>query len=148
MKTYTSNTAAARVIHPGLIVADELDALSMDVTQASQVLGVRAADLQRLYAGESDITPAIAIALETLGSADAAFWLALQANFNAHPKRGGYRVGAGRRKRDLVSKQVRISAAPNEMTHIQSWLNAQANISEALAKLILQTASANSNPKK
>ena len=145
MKTYTSNTAAARVIHPGLIVADEMEALGVDATQA---LGISAADLQRLYAGESDIMPAIALSLETLGSADAAFWLTLQANYDAHPKRGGHRVGAGRKKRDLVSKQVRISAAPSEMTRIQNWLNAQANTSEALAKLILQTALADAKPKK
>ena len=133
------------MIHPGVIVADELEALGVDATHA---LGISAGELQQICAGESDITPAIAASLETLGSADAAFWLALQANFDTNPKRGGYRAGAGRKKRDLVSKQVRISAAPSEMTRIQSWLNAQANTSEALATLILQTASTDAKPMK
>jgi addiction module HigA family antidote len=137
MKIYSDNTNAARVVHPGYAVADELEALGIGNQQASQAFGITPKELQKLYLGEYDITQIIANALEQLGSAEASFWLALQHNYDMHPKRGGYRQGSGRKKKDFISKQVRISAPAEEMSKIQAWLEAQPNTSRALADLIL-----------
>lgn len=138
MNIYSNNDKAARVIHPGLAVLDELEALGMSQSKASKVLGLSKQALQQLCQGELDITPSIATALEQLGSGDASFWLALQQNYNLHPKRGGNRVGAGRKKKNFISKQVRISAPNEEMAKIEIWLKTQPNTSRALAALILQ----------
>ena len=139
MTTYQDNTKAARVIHPGFAVADELEALGVSQAKASKALRITKFELQQLCAGELDITPGIADGLEQLGSANREFWLQLQRDYNAHPKRGGARVGAGRKRKDFVSKQVRISAPPEDMARIQAWLEAQPNTSTALAELILKS---------
>ena len=137
MKIFENNQQAAHVFHPGLIVADEIQTLGLSPNKASLVLGISQADLQKLCNGELDITPNIASGLEQLGSGEAAFWLRLQQQFEAHPKRGGFRSGSGRKKKHFVSKQVRISASAEEMERIQVWLEAQPNTSTALAELIL-----------
>jgi addiction module HigA family antidote len=101
MTIHQNNALAARVIHPGFAVADELAALNVSQTKASKAFEISKTDLQKLCNGELDVTPAIAAGLERLGSAESAFWLQLQDNFNTHPKRGGARVGAGRKKKSL-----------------------------------------------
>jgi antitoxin HigA-1 len=137
MKIFENNQQAAHVFHPGLIVADEIETLGLSPKQASLTLGISQSELQKLCAGEFDITPSVAAGLEQLGSGEAAFWLRLQQQFDAHPKRGGFRAGSGRKKKHFVSKQVRISASAEEMERIRAWLEAQPNTSTALAKLIL-----------
>lgn len=137
MKIYSDNLSAARVVHPGFAVADELEALGIGVKKASKTLGIGSQELKQLCTGLLDITPSIANGLEQLGSAEAGFWLELQKDYTEHPKRGGSRIGAGRKKKDFISKQVRISAPPQEMQQIQAWLEMQSNTSRALAELIL-----------
>jgi addiction module HigA family antidote len=137
MKVYSDNLSAVRVVHPGLAVADELEALGITAKKASKIFGITQQELAQLCAGLLDITPSIANGLEQLGSAEAGFWLQLQKDYDQHPKRGGYRLGAGRKKKNFVSKQVRISAPPEEMQQIQAWLEMQNNTSQALAQLIL-----------
>lgn len=141
MKIYSDNKSAARVIHPSYAVVDELEALGISDSKAKKILSISTVELEQLRHGQLDINPQIATGLEQLGSTEAGFWLALQENYNTHPKRGGFRAGAGRKKKDFVSKQVRISAVPEEMSKIQAWLEAQPNISKALAELILKTVS-------
>ena len=138
MKIFENNQQAAHVFHPGLIVADEIETLGLSPKQASLALGISQTDLQKLFAGEFDITPGVAAGLEQLGSGEADFWLRLQQQFDAHPKRGGFRTGSGRKKKHFVSKQVRISASAEEMERIRAWLEAQPNTSTALAELILR----------
>jgi addiction module HigA family antidote len=137
MKIYTDNLLAAQFVHPGFIVEDELEALGVSAAKACKVFNISKEELQQLYDGEIDITPNIADGLEKLGSTESSFWLKLQDSYNTHPKRGGYRAGAGRKKQDFVSKQVRISAPVEEMERIQAWLDTQPNTSRALAELIL-----------
>ena len=137
MKIYSDNLKAAAVVHPGFAVADELEALEISELTASQALGISFEDLRLLCNGELNINQNIASGIEQLGSAEASFWLDLQHAYNLHPKRGGFRVGAGRKKRFFASKQVRISASPEDMVRIQRWLDAQGNTSRALAELIL-----------
>ena len=138
MKIFENNQQAAHVFHPGLIVADEIETLGLNPKQASLALGISQSDLQKLFAGEFDITPGVAAGLEQLGSGEADFWLRLQQQFDTHPKRGGFRAGSGRKKKHFVSKQVRISASAEEMERIRVWLEAQPNTSTALAELILR----------
>jgi addiction module HigA family antidote len=137
MKIYSDNSLAFQVIHPGFMVADELEALEVSNAKACKVFKINKEKLQQLFNGELDITPNIAAGLEELGGIESSFWLKLQSNYNTHPKRGGYRPGAGRKKQDFVSKQVRISAPAEEMERIQAWLDTQPNTSRALAELIL-----------
>ena len=113
--------------------------LKISQGKACKAFGISKSDLQKLCNGELDIVSEIALGLERLGSAESGFWLQLQRDFDSHPKRGGARVGAGRKKKDFVSKQVRISASPEEMVHIQEWLKSQANTGAALADLILNS---------
>jgi plasmid maintenance system antidote protein VapI len=136
MQIFTNNQQAYKSIHPGYLVADELEATNIAPDHASLALGLTKAELEQLCQGELDISPAIAKALEQLGIGQAKIWQALQQSHNAHPTHGGSRVGAGRKKQDLTSRHIRISAPPAQMQKIEAWLKNQKNKARAVADLI------------
>jgi addiction module HigA family antidote len=136
MRIFTNNLSAGRVIPPARLIADELNALNISLDHAAQAFGLNQTELEELLAGTRAITPAIAQALETMGSSPASLWLQLQAAYETHPKRGGTRVGAGRKREYLQSKQVRITAPSETMKLVETWLSQQNNAARALADLI------------
>jgi addiction module HigA family antidote len=138
MQIFTDNLSAARVLSPALLIEAELEALDISKARAAVAFGLTSQQLERLLAGELPITPQIAQALEEFGSTEAAIWLRLQQSYDTHPKRGGSRQGAGRKREHLKSKQVRITASPEVMQRIESWLGQQHNAARALADLINQ----------
>jgi addiction module HigA family antidote len=138
MRIFTNNLSAARVLPPALLIADELEALDISKAQAAIAFGVTKKQLELLLVGELPITQQIAQALENFGSTEAAMWLRLQQSYDTHPKRGGSRQGAGRKREHLKTKQVRITASPEVMQRIESWLKQQHNAARALADLIHQ----------
>jgi addiction module HigA family antidote len=136
MQIYPNNLSAARVIPPARLINDELEALKISKENAAQAFGLNNTELEELLQGTRSITPQIAAALENMGSSPANLWLQLQASYETHPKRGGTRVGAGRKREHLQTKQVRITAPPETMQLIETWLAQQNNAARALAELI------------
>jgi addiction module HigA family antidote len=126
---------------PGRIVKRGLEELGMPNSQAAQTLKIPLFQLEALLKGETPLTPEIAERLVGLVGGRKEFWLNIEADYVAHPKFagwGGSREGSGRKKLGLTSKQIRLSAAPDEMTKIEAWLKTQKNASQAVAKLILE----------
>ena len=136
MRIFTNNLHAARVIPPARLIPDELEALGISTKEAAIAFGLNDTELTELFKGTRGITPQIATALENMGSNPASLWLQLQNAFENHPKRGGNRVGAGRKPENLQTKQVRITAPPETMQLIERWLGQQSNAARALADLI------------
>lgn len=72
--------------HPGLKLRDALDSLGLNITEASQQLGVTRAALSRVMNGRAAISPSMALRLEAwLGierGGRAELWLAEQASFD------------------------------------------------------------------
>ncbi len=69
-------------------------------------------------------------------------WLKLENEMLSHPKsgRGGAREGAGRKELGLKTRQVRISANPEDMKVIEGWLKYQSSAAQSVASMILEVA--------
>jgi addiction module HigA family antidote len=68
--------------HPGSLIRDNIEELSLSVADAAKGLGVTRQQLYKVIKGESAVTPDMAVRLEKAfgGSADA--WLRMQMNFD------------------------------------------------------------------
>lgn len=66
-------------IHPGMVLKEELDAKGLSSKELASTLSMPAPVLSAIINGKRNITPDIAILLETALDKDASFWLALQA---------------------------------------------------------------------
>jgi addiction module HigA family antidote len=68
--------------HPGSLIRDNIEELSLSVADAARGLGVTRQQLYKVIKGESAVTPEMAVRLEKAfgGSADA--WLRMQMNFD------------------------------------------------------------------
>jgi len=66
-------------IHPGMVLKEELDAKGLSSKELASTLSMPAPVLSAIINGKRNITPDIAILLETALGKDASFWLALQA---------------------------------------------------------------------
>ena len=77
--------------HPGRLVKDEIEALSLSVAKAAKGLGVTRQQLYRVINGESAISPEMAVRLEIGLGSSAAAWLQMQMNYDlaALHKRAG-----------------------------------------------------------
>jgi antitoxin HigA-1 len=70
-------------VHPGELVAEELDELDLSVAIAAKGIGVTRQALYNLIAGRSGMTPEMAYRLEkALGGSTAETWLARQLNYD------------------------------------------------------------------
>lgn len=73
--------------HPGEILRGNLEAEGWTITTAATKLGCTRQALSRLLNGRSGITPAMALALERIGWADASFWMRLQRGYDLPQER-------------------------------------------------------------
>lgn len=68
--------------HPGGLIGDTLDELSISVTEAARGLGVTRQQLHNVIAGRSAITPEMAVKLEKAIGSTADTWLRMQMNYD------------------------------------------------------------------
>ncbi len=68
--------------HPGGLLRDDLDALGVSVAAAAAALGVTRQQLYRVIAGDSAITPDMALRLEKAIGTGAETWLRMQAAYD------------------------------------------------------------------
>ena len=69
--------------HPGKGLKADFNALELSVAQAADALGISRAQLHRIVAGDSSITPEVALKLEVVIGSTAEAWLRLQAAYDA-----------------------------------------------------------------
>ena len=69
--------------HPGRLVKGAMDELDLSVATAANALGISRAQLHRVVAEESRISPELALRLETVIGSSAEAWLRLQAAYDA-----------------------------------------------------------------
>lgn len=126
-------------VPPGWGIKYELEGLEISHPDAIQQLGLSCDEFEKLLAGVIPLTLEIAQKLEKMGLRSSDLWMRMQETYETHPKhpsRGGARTGSGPKPKGFSSKQVRISAPPEVMKEIESWLKTQPNAAHALAKLI------------
>jgi addiction module HigA family antidote len=68
--------------HPGGLISDTLDQLSISVTEAARGLGVTRQQLHNVIAGRSGITPEMAVKLEKAIGSTADTWLRMQMSYD------------------------------------------------------------------
>ena len=74
---------ARRPTHPGVILRDDvLPALSLSVSEAARQLRVTRQTLHRIMAGETSITPAMAVRLGKFCGNGPGLWLRMQQNYD------------------------------------------------------------------
>lgn len=127
-------------VHPGGILAAELEARDLSVEDFDQAAGVDPAELHAVLKGKGVVTPLLAEAVARSLGTSPKLWLKLQERFDMHPKHGGRRSNAGRKPTGKANKQVRISANPKDMEVITSWLKEQPNQGEAVAEALYRVA--------
>lgn len=68
--------------HPGRGLKDEFDELGLSIASAAQALGISRAQLHRVVAGESAISPELALRLEVVIGSTAETWIMMQAAYD------------------------------------------------------------------
>ncbi len=140
MKTnFIENQIPALATPPGRIVQRSLDSLGISPQEFAKQHHLEPDAFTAMVAGEKPLTLAMALALEAAWNVPTLVWLKLEEDYQNHPKRkGGARVGAGRKSTGVQSRQVRISAQPEDMRLILDWLKTQSSAASSLANLILK----------
>ena len=69
--------------HPGKGLKAEFDELGLSIAQAADALGVSRAQLHRIVAGTSSLSPDLALRLEIVIGGTTEAWLRLQAGYDA-----------------------------------------------------------------
>ena len=69
--------------HPGRGLKDDFDELGLTVAMAAEALGVSRSQIHRVLAGESAISPELALRLEVVIGSTADAWLRLQAAYDS-----------------------------------------------------------------
>ena len=70
-----------RVVHPGLILKDELDELGITPTEFARQIGVPANRISQIISGKRSVTGDTALRFGHWFGTDAQFWINLQAQF-------------------------------------------------------------------
>lgn len=68
--------------HPGSLIRDNIDELGLSVAEAANGLGVTRQQLYKVIAGESSVTPEMAVRLEQAFGGSADTWLRMQMAFD------------------------------------------------------------------
>ena len=68
--------------YPGLLVEDCLDSLNISIDEGAKALGVSPQILSDIIAGNSAITPEMAIRLEMVIGSTAEMWLRMQVSYD------------------------------------------------------------------
>lgn len=68
--------------HPGELVADCIEGEGWTVTEAARRLGVTRVLVSRIIHGRTNLSPAMALAFESVGWSNAEHWLRMQASYD------------------------------------------------------------------
>lgn len=72
---------SAEPVHPGEILADELEARSIIQKDFAALINMRPPHLNELLKGKRNFTPQIALRIESVLSIDASFWIRAQGEY-------------------------------------------------------------------
>jgi addiction module HigA family antidote len=96
-------TPAFDPIHPGEVLAEQLDALEMNAAAAARALGIPQSRLSQILNGRRSITADTALRLSRWLGTDDEFWLNLQARYDLDVARD--------REGDLIAQTVKPLAS-------------------------------------
>lgn len=82
METINKNFVPIEPIHPSELVKDELKARGMQKKELAERLGMKAPNLSRFFKAKEDVTPAMALKLESALGIPADYWIGLQLSYN------------------------------------------------------------------
>ena len=83
MSTTPQTYFPSKPIHPGVSLADELDFLSLSVTDVATRTGISKKHLSNILNGKASITSEVSLKLEKVTGTKASFWNNLARNYQA-----------------------------------------------------------------
>lgn len=92
--------------HPGRLIKSSIEELDLSTAQAAKALGVSRNQLHRVVAGNSAVSPEMALRLEVVIGSTADAWIRLQAAFDT----AQVRARAGEITKGL--KRIPVPSAP------------------------------------
>jgi antitoxin HigA-1 len=96
-------TAAFDPVHPGEVLAEQLDALDMSAAAAARALGIPQSRLSQILNGHRSVTADTALRLSRWLGTDDEFWMNLQARYDLDTARD--------RQGDLIEATVKPLAS-------------------------------------
>ncbi len=116
-------TTTPNPVHPGAILATELEARKLTPDDAARELGLPVELITDLLDGTARITPDAAAAFERVWAHPAEVWHNLQRHFDTQPEttHGGGRPGARRKASRKTSRLLRVTGTPEELAAIDAW---------------------------
>lgn len=80
-KVYANDLVPGDVFHPGEFVKDEIDARGITQKEIAEKMGIRPSVLSEIITGKRNITPAMALKLESVLEIKAELWMRLQVGY-------------------------------------------------------------------
>jgi HTH-type transcriptional regulator/antitoxin HigA len=77
----------AEATHPGQLIQDEIESLGVTQKEVATQMGIAVNILNELISGKRNLTPALALKLESFFGIDAEYWLRLQIQFELNTLR-------------------------------------------------------------
>ncbi len=130
----------AGVFSPGEILRREMETRGWSQTDLAEILGRPLQTVNQILMGKKTVTPATARELEQATGAEAAFWLALEAQ---------YRLSLETRANDIVERRSKLfSRAPVAEMRRRGWIRDTRNVDELESEVlrVLRIASLDSPP--
>lgn len=70
-----------KLMHPGLILREEIEALGLNVTEAATLLQITRPSMSMILNGRAGISPTLALKVEHYIGGSARFWINLQSSY-------------------------------------------------------------------
>ena len=107
-KIYANDIVLKEIFHPGEFIKDELEARAMKQKELSEKMEIAATVLSEIIHGKRNLTPLLALKLETALGINAEFWMKLQVGYDIHLIRSRYT--------NLIDKTKTTSAKKSKLS--------------------------------
>lgn len=107
-KIYANDIVLKEIFHPGEFIKDELEARAMKQKELSDKMEIAATVLSEIIHGKRNLTPLLALKLESALGINAEFWMKLQVGYDIHVIRSRYT--------NLIDKTKTTSAKKSKLS--------------------------------
>jgi addiction module HigA family antidote len=116
-KIYANDIVLKESFHPGEFIKEELEAREMKQKELSDKMEIAATVLSEIIHGKRNLTPVLALKLETALGINAEFWMKLQVGYDINLIRSRYTNLIDKTK-TTTAKKSKLSSAVLETTKV------------------------------
>ncbi|MBX9853508.1 MAG: HigA family addiction module antidote protein [Cytophagaceae bacterium] len=115
-RIYANDIVLKDVFHPGEFIKDELEAREMKQQELTEKMGIAKNVLSEIIHGKRNLTPTLALKLESALGISAEFWMKLQVNYDINLIRNQYGVLIDKTKVS-GTKKTKLTSAVYKVVH-------------------------------